>query len=348
MRPQLNPAWRRVWRDAQTLQIGWSPHRAVVLTGVSAGLGRWLDRLDGTRDLAQLLADAATLGIDVCAAGRLIDDLRAIGAVRDIAEVPATVGRMPLAERDRLAPDLAALGLLHPDPLAVLGRRQQFSVRVYGGGRVGATVATVLAAAGVGTVHVDDPAPARLADCAPAGLSPAEVGRPRAAASHDRIHHVAPSARTGVTAPDLAVITDQCAASAKTTVSLLRDGIAHLFVSIHEDVAVIGPLVLPGRSACLRCLDLTRTDRDPHWPAIAAQLAYPNHLGQTSRPGPSGGAVPCDVVLAHLSAGLAAREALSCIDQTRPTTVNGTLELHEWRIRRRSWRPHPACGCTWS
>ena len=41
------------------------------------------------------------------------------------------------------------------------------------------------------------------------------------------------------------------------------------------DRAVVGPLVVPGRSACLRCLELHRTDRDPGWPGVAAQLAAP-------------------------------------------------------------------------
>src|ERR1022692_4568614 len=49
--------------------------------------------------------------------------------------------------------------------------------------------------------------------------------------------------------------------------------IPHLAVSASEAIGVVGPLVLPGRSACLRCLDLARTDRDPAWPLILAQLA---------------------------------------------------------------------------
>jgi hypothetical protein len=30
-----------------------------------------------------------------------------------------------------------------------------------------------------------------------------------------------------------------------------------------------------------------------------------------------------------------------------PATANGTLELvlPDWRWRRRTWRPHPACTC---
>jgi bacteriocin biosynthesis cyclodehydratase domain-containing protein len=34
--------------------------------------------------------------------------------------------------------------------------------------------------------------------------------------------------------------------------------VPHLAVSASEAIGVVGPLVLPGQSACLRCLDLTR------------------------------------------------------------------------------------------
>ena len=37
--------------------------------------------------------------------------------------------------------------------------------------------------------------------------------------------------------------------------------------------AVVGPLVLPGRSSCLSCAHRHRTDADPGWPAVARQLA---------------------------------------------------------------------------
>jgi hypothetical protein len=50
-----------------------------------------------------------------------------------------------------------------------------------------------------------------------------------------------------------------------------------------------------------------------------------------------------------MTAALAAAQALALIDRggAFPVTVNGTLEvvLPDWRWRRRTWPPHPACGC---
>jgi bacteriocin biosynthesis cyclodehydratase domain-containing protein len=114
---------------------------------------------------------------------------------------------------------------------------------------------------------------------------------------------------------------------------------------VRETTGVVGPLVVPGRTACLRCLDLTRAERDAAWPRLAAQLAVRRERQ----------ADPCDVVLAALVAAQAAAQALSFLDRaavggTLPATANGTLEvaMRDWRWRRRSWSPHPACGCRWA
>jgi hypothetical protein len=97
----------------------------------------------------------------------------------------------------------------------------------------------------------------------------------------------------------------------------------------------------PGRSACLRCVDLAKAERDPAWPLVLAQSA-------NTRSGH--GQQACDVVLAAATAALAASQALEFLDRapdgTIPT-VNGTLELvlPDWQWHRRTWRPHHACIC---
>jgi bacteriocin biosynthesis cyclodehydratase domain-containing protein len=98
----------------------------------------------------------------------------------------------------------------------------------------------------------------------------------------------------------------------------------------------VGPLVIPGVTSCLRCADLHRRDRDPAWDVLAVQLAVPPHRG-----------LPSDVGVATVVAGIAALQALAYLDGEPVATRCGTLELHlpDWRLRRRSWPPHPACGC---
>jgi bacteriocin biosynthesis cyclodehydratase domain-containing protein len=138
------------------------------------------------------------------------------------------------------------------------------------------------------------------------------------------------------TRPDLAVLLG--IPDPELAAGLMRERIPHLAVSASEAIGVVGPLVLPGRSACLRCLDLARTDRDPAWPLILAQLAS----RQADPPA-------CDAALAAAVAAHATAQALAFIDrpaQAGPVT-NGTLELvlPAWQWRRRTWPPHLDCAC---
>ena len=56
---------------------------------------------------------------------------------------------------------------------------------------------------------------------------------------------------------------------------------------------------------------------------------------------------PSDISLASLMAGVAALQALAFLDGNDPATIDGTLEIQlpDWRLRRRSWPPHPECDC---
>jgi hypothetical protein len=99
---------------------------------------------------------------------------------------------------------------------------------------------------------------------------------------------------------------------------------------------VVGPLVIPGLTSCLRCADLHRLDRDPGWTALAVQLTLPHRQADAS-----------PVCLATMLGGLAAAQALTFLDGGQPATIEGTLEWEppDWRLRRRSWPTHPDCDC---
>jgi bacteriocin biosynthesis cyclodehydratase domain-containing protein len=152
-----------------------------------------------------------------------------------------------------------------------------------------------------------------------------------------------PTAKAPVAAPlpipDLAILAGRH--SLEFRAALMRQRIPHLATSAEEAIGIVGPLVIPGRTACLRCLDLHRTDRDPAWPLILAQL------GERESEPPA-----CDAPLAAAVAAHAAAQALAFIDRPAEAAeagaaVNGTLELvlPTWQWRRRTWPPHPDCNC---
>ena len=73
------------------------------------------------------------------------------------------------------------------------------------------------------------------------------------------------------------------------TGELIRDRVPHLALRTGEAIGVVGPLVRPGHSACLHCVDLRKAEADPLWPKILAQATF-------ARSGPQA----CDTVLAAI------------------------------------------------
>jgi bacteriocin biosynthesis cyclodehydratase domain-containing protein len=235
------------------------------------------------------------------------------------------------------------LGSRHPD--AVLTRRRHAAVVVHGAGRVGVPLAALLGAAGIGHVHLVDGGWVRPVDLAPGGAVATDLHRRRDEAGAAAVRRVAPEAGTAELPPhrpaDLVVLTGDRSLDTDLVGTLHAAGTPHLPVSVRETTAVVGPLVLPGRTGCLRCADLHRTDRDPAWPLLAAQLSGPR---------PPLSIEPCEVTLAAIAAALGAAQVLGHVAGDPPAALGalgGTLELAApgWRVRRRSWPPHPACGC---
>jgi bacteriocin biosynthesis cyclodehydratase domain-containing protein len=343
MRPAIKAGLLMVWRDPDTLQIGIDPRRAIALRGMR-GAEHLINLLDGSRDLGQVLAAARGLGIGRQAAERVIGLLAAAGALHDFPA--ATVRALPDGPRDRLARELASVSLAHGHTdggALVLARRQAASVRVHGTSLVASGLASLLTASGVGRVSgtgaAAEPAAGgpRLSRWPPAGrvrLGHPAAERPPAAAARAGAGR---GARGPGHRPDLAVLVDGYLPELPG--SLAAGGVPHLTASASEAIGVVGPLVVPGQTACLSCVGMARTDRDPAWPLILAQMS-----GRVPQP------AACAAVLVAAVAAQASAQALAFLDRAGPAlaVINGTLELvlPDWQWRRHSWVPHPQCRCS--
>lgn len=71
----------------------------------------------------------------------------------------------------------------------------------------------------------------------------------------------------------LLVLADRLVVDPAVRLGLMTAGVPHLPVVVQDGAGVIGPLVLPGHSSCLQCMDLHRSAADPEWPTLAARLA---------------------------------------------------------------------------
>ena len=124
---------------------------------------------------------------------------------------------------------------------------------------------------------------------------------------------------------------------------LVRGRIPHLVVRMVEGAAVVGPLVDPGRTACLRCIDAHRSLDDP----LAALLAGRHALARGDRH--DGVAEPVDTALATLAVAWAVRDLVTHVEGDRSSTWSSTVRLAPAlaSVTQTEWWRHPACGCNW-
>lgn len=345
MRPMLLPALRQLWRDKKTLQLGVDPARAVVLDNVNADTLAVLALLDGRHTMAEVTARAEAAGVPSPRVSDLLGKLARCGAVVDGEPTAGLPPRLPVAARRRLAPDLAALSLtVGVEAGAVLARRWRRALVVQAQGRIAPALAALLAASGVGRVHIEADGLVDPADACPGGLLQSDEHRPYAVAATDAVRRAAPEVDTRPLGPnrqpDLVILASGRRPPPAGALGRAIRGAPHLPVGLRDGTAVIGPLIVPGRTACLDCIELHRLDRDPVWPAIAAQLS----TARSAQPDPS------QLAIAATAASLAAAHVLCFLDGGEPESLGRSLELTGLgeRVRRRSWPLHPRCDCTGS
>jgi hypothetical protein len=296
-RPQLLPGTPVLVRAPDEIQVGVEPDGAVLLRG--AGPPLLVARLDGRSDLPALLHCGAAAGLSALEVETVLLALQRAGLLAE--------GRA------------GAAGGLRP-------------VRLAGVGQLAQQVAALLLEAGldVYAADLDGHGP-------PPQLSP---DRERVAAARTPpgrftlVNHWSKPDRDDL---DLTVVApDTAEVDRLVTDHLLRGDEPHLLVRSTGATATVGPLVIPGQSACLRCADLRRRDVDPAWPRLLSQLVR-------SRPATS-------AVLTAWAASVAAAQALAFLAGTLPEVVGATLELsaRDHLMRWRAWPRHPTCGCAWS
>lgn len=339
-----------------------TPAHALTLGPMDTATGSFLDLLNGTRGLELLRAEGRRTDLPdghvdglvrrLARAG-LLDDAKGGGPAGDALRRKKDV-------LDRLRPDLASLSLTTSEPGEAMGRlaaRRSLHVQVRGAGRVGAMVASLLSGAGVGEVDVRDVGRVELWDVAPGGLPAEAVGDRRDEAARRAARRCAPDRpprRSAQSSPgqdgaghSLVIIAPRDdvavhAPSPSAAEPLIASGTPHLYAGVVEGTGVVGPLVLPGETACAGCLHEGRTDRDPAWPRLVAQ--WRSGTGRTRD------VRPCDLALATTVAGLTAAHALAFLDGRIPSSAGARWEVSlpglSWHARP-VWAHHAcACGAT--
>ncbi|MEO6509475.1 MAG: hypothetical protein ABIO16_00680, partial [Nocardioides sp.] len=101
----------------------------------------------------------------------------------------------------------------------------------------------------------------------------------------------------------------------------------HLLLMLGADQARLGPFVVPGVTACLRCLDAHFGEHDPRRALVLEQL---------EDAAPAAG--PYDPVLAHAATALAVRDLTSYAEGDRPATWSTTITVGaDLALPHRTW-----------
>ena len=120
---------------------------------------------------------------------------------------------------------------------------------------------------------------------------------------------------------------------------LVRDARPHFVVEPRRDGVEVGPLVVPGATACLRCVDAHRAEQDPRRAMVLEQCVEAHRTV---------GPVPRDPALLAAATGLAVREVAGWADGEQGLSWSASLVLRPGEHpAHHVWRRHPHCGCSW-
>lgn len=125
---------------------------------------------------------------------------------------------------------------------------------------------------------------------------------------------------------------------------LVRAGTSHLVVRLVDGGAVLGPFVVPGRTACLRCIDAQLSVHDPDHVAVTSRYVRATGSARTD------GVPDVDPTLATLALAWATRDVVAHLEGGEPSTWSRTWHLgaDPATLHARNWSRHPACGCSWA
>lgn len=118
----------------------------------------------------------------------------------------------------------------------------------------------------------------------------------------------------------------------------MRQGIPHLAVRERPDVTLLGPYVVPGYTACLRCSDAHLAEADPRRTLVIEQLATTAPLA-TARPDP---------IRRAFAMAWVAGDLVAAAQGERPATWSTIVRVDRLPPDLTVYRRHPGCGCAWA
>ena len=253
----------------------------------------------------------------------------------------------------------------------LIGKRRNFSIMIYGQNRLALSLFAVLQASGFTQVKLtdrtnsagnDSNAQIEPSDVCGLAIRGSDVGlrKPLVLADLARNSQLFPTGDLALPAfpviPDLIISTQSV--PQETMQNWLSENIVHLPISnLIENKIVIGPIVIPGKTPCLNCLNLWRAERFPHHNSFEFLVALDCGEGKglelpSAQVALLTGLITTQVIqycsLLDSEGTQVSKNLIKLVGATLAINLFdplGSISSDDETFGYRYWQPHNSCGC---
>ncbi len=251
----------------------------------------------------------------------------------------------------RIIPELAQLSWLEgviDGGVAKLSARQEFGIEIFGSNRLATLMYAILLASGV-TNTVFSPSSRREnclisdSDLGTGILRSVDVGLNYKSRMHELGREIAlfPTQKelkySEPPIRSLRILQDGF--PSETYENLMREGLPHLLLHSGPGAALtIGPIVIPGKTPCKRCIALTDEERT----GLREEVLFNSSRQQLNS--------ESSVATTYALAGLICTAILEFIDTGQSDLLGAAKQfnyLESLKPAQSTYSRHPRCGCSW-
>lgn len=245
---------------------------------------------------------------------------------------------------------------------SLIGKRRNFSIMIYGRNRLALSLFAVLQASGFSLIKLTDRINSagndsitqiEPSDVCGLAIRGSDVGLRKALVLADlaRNSQLFPVENIGFPAiPDFIISTESI--PQETMQIWLSENIVHLPISnLIENKIVIGPIVIPGKTPCLNCLNLWRSEQFPHHNSFEFLAALDSGEGKglelpSAQVALLTGLITTQVI--QYCSSLDSKKAVKLVGATLAINLFdplGSISSSDETFGYRYWQPHISCGC---
>ncbi|MDG2496650.1 MAG: hypothetical protein P8M68_00495 [Aquiluna sp.] len=326
---QINPGLARLWISESARQFG---AQGKILNNLTPAELRLLEYLEAGISNNQIPHLPKMASADPKTTSDLLQRLNGT-----LSKTSSFLPQFSETEVERRFSEIMRLYLLGvEDPAELLKARSNLKIYISCLNRTGLTIAKAMSASAIQGIFTSDHSRVQESDTLEMGYSLHRLGQQRIAAIRAdepslkvRLHS---RASTTFDLCDLAVlISTDVVQPASYQMWMARD-VPHISICFTELGVEISPIVIPGATACLACVELHRMSVNANWVSIATQLS---NLERDL----------ADTAMMLFASGIAMNKSLNYLDKYLSSTVSETTRMSRTGILETLTLDSTNCGC---